>query len=94
MGADADDASIFYDVGNGTWNSSSAQDSVTERTGKRVVTGLVFDMRVRIKGSITINANFLISGDPQEAQMSWREQCNKDTLSFQDDANNYFAYQF
>jgi hypothetical protein len=70
LGLEPDKDLIVYDVGNGTWNSDSARNSVTESSGKKAISGLVFDMRVCITGSVTINANFLIAHAPQPMDMT------------------------
>jgi hypothetical protein len=91
IGLDPDPENMFFDVTNGAQGSSSAK-SVTEFSGRKSISGVAFDMRVKIKGSVMIRANFL-SADPSEIRSSFSRQCDN-PAGIRFDQYDYFAYQF
>ena len=94
IGLDPFEDSIIFDLTNGSWNSDSVKNSVTEWSGKKAISGLVFDARIKLEGTVRIRANLLIADAPQEMQLTRKKQCDEKNSGMADDAYDYFSYQF
>ena len=91
IGYDPADSIIFFDLTNGIQPSNSAV-SVTEFSGSRSITGVSFDMRVIIEGSVAIRNNLLIA-DPLDISSSYIKPCES-VANIRQDSYDLFSYQF
>jgi hypothetical protein len=91
LGLDPAEDTLIYDVDSGQFNSGSVGCSVTE--AKRQITGIAFDLRVKLEGAVIIRANLLLA-ERSEMSLSKTTSCAKQFATLQEDEYEYFHYQF
>ncbi len=92
IGLEPSNNNVLFDVAANRFNSPTTNDSVTENTGRRVISGVTFNVRIKLEGSVMIRAA-LLTGDTSPDKHSFLNEC-KETADYRVDSYDYFQYQF